>query len=159
MVNMHIEDKKNFTSNLFVKETFDEFYLVEASVTTFNTFTIDGRIQKGFYTDEEYDNMGSPQLSMWKDVKRFCFEIIKGNKMPIKFKIILKAGKNLTEDIVEKSGGTIIPGDVQGLLLNIRFENGSIDCITGTTLNIFSLDKSVEEGFDKYVEKWLLEWG
>ena len=79
--------------------------------------------------------------------------------MPIKFKIILKAGKNLTEDIVEKSGGTIIPGDVQGLLLNIRFENGSIDCITGTTLNIFSLDKSVEEGFDKYVEKWLLEWG
>ena len=73
MVNIHIEDKKNFTSNLFVKETFDEFYLVEASVTTFNTFTIDGRIQKGFYTDEEYDNMGSPQLSMWKDVKRFCF--------------------------------------------------------------------------------------
>ena len=57
MVNIHIEDKKTFTSNLFIKNTFDDYLLVEAAITTFNTYTIDGRIQKKFYSDKEYEEL------------------------------------------------------------------------------------------------------
>ena len=43
MIALRIEDKKKFTSELFVGELFDRFFLREAVVVTFNTFTVDGR--------------------------------------------------------------------------------------------------------------------
>lgn len=156
MVNIHIEDKKTFTSNLFIKDAFDDYLLVEAAITTFNTYTIDGRIQKKFYTDEEYGLLGSPLLSGWGDMKKICFEMIKGNKTPLKFKIVLKLSEEKTRDIVSKAGGSLTENDIQGLLLNIRYENDSMDCITAATLKIFSMDKSVEEEFDRYMNKMLL---
>lgn len=156
MVNIHIEDKKTFTSNLFIKDAFDDYLLVEAAITTFNTYTIDGRIQKKFYTDEEYGLLGSPLLSRWGDMKKICFEMIKGNKTPLKFKIVLKLSEEKTRDIVSKAGGSLTENDIQGLLLNIRYENDSMDCITAATLKIFSMDKSVEEEFDRYMNKMLL---
>jgi hypothetical protein len=155
MTNIHIDDKKTFTSNLFIKDTFDDYMLVEASFTTFNTYTIDGRIQKKFYTQEEYEEKGSPELSKWSDVKKLCFEMIKGNKTPLKFKVVLKMSKDKTSDIVNAAAGTLTEDDVAGLMLNIKFENDSMDCITAATLKIFSMDKSVEEAFDRYVEKML----
>lgn len=155
MVNIHIEDKKAFTSKLFIKNDFDDYLLVEAYITTFNTYTIDGRIQKKFYTDEEYETMGRPELSRWGDMKKICFEMIKGNKTPIKFKIILKLPEEKAEGIVKESGGTLTAEDVQGLILNIKYENDSMDCVTATSLKLFSLDKSVEECFDRYMERLL----
>lgn len=155
MINIHIEDKKTFTSNLFIKNTFDDYFLVEAAITTFNTYTIDGRIQRKFYSDDEYEELGSPQLSKWGDMRKICFEMIKGNKTPLKFKIVLKLSEEKTWDIVSKAGGTLTEDDVQGLLLNIRYENDSMDCITAAALKIFSMDKSVEEEFDTYMDKVL----
>lgn len=157
MVNIHIEEKKAFTSNLFIKNTFDDYFLVEASITTFNTYTIDGRIQKKFYTDKEYEELGSPMLSKWGDMKKICFEMIKGNKTPVKFKIVLKLSEERTSDIVSSAGGTLTQQDVQGLLLNVRYENDSMDCVTAASLKLFSMDKSVEEEFDRYMGKVLAD--
>lgn len=156
MVNIHIEDKKSFTSNLFIKDAFDDYLLVEAAITTFNTYTIDGRIQKRFYTDEEYELLGKPQFSRWGDMKKICFNMIKGSKTPLKFKIVLKLSEEKTKYIADKSGGTLTENDIQGLLLNIRYDNDSMDCVTAVALKLFSMDKSVEEEFDGYMEKVLL---
>ena len=53
MTAFQIEDIRGFTSQLFVKETFDSFLLKEAKVVTYNSFSIDGRIRHGFFTEEE----------------------------------------------------------------------------------------------------------
>ena len=45
-------------SHLLLMETFDPFLLIEGEITTFNTFKIDGLIQKHFYTSEELEQMG-----------------------------------------------------------------------------------------------------
>ena len=156
MINIHIKDKKGFTSKLFLKEDFDSFFVTEASVTTFNTYTIDGRIQKRFYTNEEYENLGKPEFSRWKDIRKLCFDMIKGSKTPIRFKIVLKLPEDLTLSILESTDTLVAAGDISGLFLNIRFENESMDCITGTSLKVFSMDKSLEEAFDRYMEKDLL---
>ena len=156
MINIHIEDKKVFTSKLFIKEAFDGFLLTEASITTFNTYNIDGRIQKKFYTEQEYEALGNPEFSKWCDMKRLCFEMIKGNKTPLKFKIVLKLSEDQVGEIVAKTQTSLTASDVQGLFINVRYENDSIDCITATSLKIFSMDKSLEEAFDKYMEKFLL---
>ncbi len=156
MINIHIKDKKGFTSKLFLKEDFDSFFVTEASVTTFNTYTIDGRIQKRFYTNEEYENLGKPEFSRWKDIRKLCFDMIKGSKTPIRFKIVLKLPEDLTLSILESTDTLVAAGDILGLFLNIKFENESMDCITGTSLKVFSMDKSLEEAFDRYMEKDLL---
>ena len=36
-------------------ECFDSFLLEEAVITTYNTFRIDGRINREFYSDEEWE--------------------------------------------------------------------------------------------------------
>ena len=48
MIALSIIDVKDFMNKLLIGEVFDRFFLVEASVTTFNTFTIDGRLQQDF---------------------------------------------------------------------------------------------------------------
>ena len=53
MVALQIQDIKNFMSKLLLSQTFDNFLLVEGSITTFNTFRIDGRLHTAFYTAEE----------------------------------------------------------------------------------------------------------
>ena len=49
MLALKITDIRDFTNKLFIGEVFDKFCLSEATVTTFNTFTIDGRLQKDFF--------------------------------------------------------------------------------------------------------------
>ena len=41
-----------------------------------------------------------------------------------------------------------------GLYLNIRYENGVLSCITGTSLKIFTLDKRLEYEWDETVRRY-----
>ncbi len=156
MNSVHVDDLKVFTGKLFIKEDFDDMLLNEASITTFNTYTIDGHITKDFYTEEEYEQIGRPLLSKWKDMKHFCFDFIKGTKAPLKFKIVLELGSEGVKRIIDENAVSIKVEDVQGLYINIKYENGSLDCISGTSLKAFSMDKSLEGAWDKEVEKFVL---
>ena len=49
MLALKISDVKDFMNKLLIGEVFDHFSLVEASVTTFNTFTIDGKLHHDFF--------------------------------------------------------------------------------------------------------------
>ena len=49
MLVLKINDVKNFMNQLLIGDTFDDFSLVEASITTFSNFTIDGKIHKDFF--------------------------------------------------------------------------------------------------------------
>lgn len=156
MKSIHIDDKKSFTTKLFVKDDFDSFLLNEAIITTFNTYTIDGHIQQKFYSQEEYELLEKPEFTKWSDIKKLCFDIIKGNKTPLKFKIVFQLSKKDIIELLNDTETTISQEDILGMFINIKFENGSIDCVTGTSLRIFSMDKSLEEAFDKKIEKFLL---
>ena len=56
MISLHILNVKDFMSQLLLHDTFDRFYLTEASITTFGTFLIDGHLQKGYFSSEELEN-------------------------------------------------------------------------------------------------------
>ncbi|MFR4454409.1 MAG: DUF5721 family protein [Blautia hansenii] len=53
MIALQIVDLKDFMSKLLIGSTFDSFWLCEASVTTFATFTIDGTLHTDFYDTQE----------------------------------------------------------------------------------------------------------
>ena len=46
---------------------------------------------------------------------------------------------------------------VGGLYLNIRYEEQTMYCITGVSLNIFTLDKRIEQGWDAEIKQLLKE--
>ena len=49
MIAIPVSDVKEMMKSLLLKEDFDSFYLTEASITTFVTYTIDGQLRHDFY--------------------------------------------------------------------------------------------------------------
>lgn len=138
-----------------MKSDFDRYLLREAQIVTFVTFTIDGKMQKNFYSNEEYKDMGKPELVMWQKVRPICFEMIKGSRTPVRFKIVLKLNEEETQKLIEENELSYTLSDVGGLYLNLVYENGDLNCITGTSMNLFTLDKSLEQLWDATVKKKL----
>lgn len=156
MNKINISDIKNFMSKLLIKDDFDEFLLKEATITTYNTFTIDGRIKENFFSKDEFDELKCKQFSEWHNIKGYCYNLIKGKKLPINFKVILKLNHEKTVELIKESGTHMNINDVEGLVLTIKYEQGCLDCVSATSLYSFSTDKTLENYFDKFVEKFLL---
>ena len=154
MIALKIDDIRTFTSQLFVKETFDFFLVKDAKIVTFNTFSIDGRIRQGYYTDEELEENRIEAYSFWKTLRPICFSLIKGKRLPESFHIILKLAPGETEKVVKRSGASVREEDVEGLYLNIRYENRELVCVTGLSLNYFTLDKTLDAEWDLTVRQF-----
>ncbi|MGN1266879.1 MAG: DUF5721 family protein [Dorea sp.] len=149
---------KNCMSHLLLKPTFDEFALIEGEITTFNKFTIDGYIQKDFY-----EKVPENTFSYWKDLREFCFSIIKGKRTPLNFKFVLSlAQKDFEEFLNMHSIEGLRPESIQGLYLNFRYDGTNLQCVTGTSMNIFTMDKSLEKAWDEAVREFFskkgIEW-
>ena len=156
MIALQIQDIKNFMSKLLLSQTFDHFQIVEGAITTFNTFHIEGRIHRDFFTAEELEELEHREFSLWKEVKPLCLELNKGKKTPLSFKFTFQLSKENTEKLLVSSGITSIrPENVSGLLLNVRFDNGALSVITATNLSLFTLDKSLEHAWDDMVKRFL----
>lgn len=155
MIALKIDDIRQFTSKLFVGEVFDGFLVKEASIVTFNTFTIDGRVRQGYYTEEELEEGKIEELSFWKTVKPFCFSLIKGKKLPGSFRIVLQLDTGAVGRFLQAQQLAMTAEQVSGLYINIRYEEGMLHCITGTSVTFFTLDKTLENAWDEKVKGFL----
>ncbi|WP_099466496.1 DUF5721 family protein [Konateibacter massiliensis] len=156
MISLQIIDVKDFMSKLLISDTFNKFLLSEATITTYNTFTIDGHINKDFYSTEELEekDLTGQEMSYWEILKPVCFELIKGKKTPLGFKIVFLLSPANVEKLLSQSNISLSPNDVNGLFLNIKYSNNSLSCITGTSIKVFSLDKTLEYEWDSMVQKF-----
>lgn len=157
MIALKIEDMKQFTSSLFVGDLFDRFLVREAVIVTYNTFTIDGKVKQGYYTDQELEEKQIEEYSSWAVVKPVCFSLIKGKKLPGSFQIVLQIGPEDVERFMAYCQLPISPEQVKGLYINIRYEDGKLSCVTGTSLNFFTLDKSLDMEWDEAVKLFFKE--
>lgn len=153
MISLNLTNVKGFMSHLLLKETFDNFSFIEGEIITFNTFHIDGYLQKDFFDPEE----GLPEYSLWKNVREFCFSLIKGKKTPLGFHFVFSlAPKNIARLIEQKDLG-LNPSDVQGLYLNLRYDGINLSCVTGTSFKSFTMDKTLEREWDEMVKRFFLK--
>ena len=158
MVALQIQDIKYFMNKLLLSQTFDNFLLVEGNITTYNTFRIEGRIHKDFFTEEEQEELQllKREFSLWREIKPFCLELIKGKKTPLNFKFTFQLSNENTARLLDSSGITsVLSENISGLLLNIRYDNGSLNVITATNLNLFTLDKTLEHAWDDMIKRFL----
>lgn len=154
MRSIEIENLKKFTSALFAHDNFDGYLVTEASFSTITNITIDGHI------NQEY--MGEAELALpenkekvvyWKKLRPLCYEIIKGQKVPLRFKIVFMMPSDVVLKFLDDAGLDFEPVEVNGLFLNLLFQDGKLTCTTGTSMKAFTIDKSLEIAWDDQVER------
>lgn len=159
MIALQIADIKSFMKKFLLTDSFDRFLLLEGTVTTFNTFRIDGTLQKSYYTQEEQELLGERSLSLWGEVRPFCLELIKGKKTPLSFRFTLQLSASNTEKLLTQSGISIPPEQVRGLLINMKYDGRFLSCITGTSLAVFTMDKKLDHAWDDMVQRYFRQQG
>lgn len=153
MIALHLTNSKDFMAHLLLSETFDNFLFIEGELVTFNTFTIDGFMQKSFFPEEE----NISEYSSWKNLRNYCFSLIKGKRTPLSFKFIFSLSPEDITRLIAQNDLDFQADQVQGLYLNIRYDKNKLQCITGTSLKSFTMDKSLEQTWDTFVQKFFTQ--
>lgn len=153
MVALKIEDIKEFTSRLFVREDFDAFLVKEVQIVTFASFQIDGRLHKEYFSAGEQEELGTQPFAPWRLLRPGCFQLIRGKRLPGSFLIVLQLPDSQVQKFaaLQKADADA----VKAMYLNIRYEEGALYCITGLSLSYFSLDKHLEMAWDTYAQEYL----
>ena len=156
MKSIEINDIKKFTQALFVGDAFDKFKLMEASFDVLTGVKIDGHINDGFISDEERNQPEYREgLVSWGRIKQLCYDTIKGRKVPLKFKIVLKLPDSLVPGFISQRGVNFKAEECLGLYANFTFQNNALSCVTGIALKSFVLDKSLENSWDDFVAAYV----
>ena len=132
-------------NHILLKKTFDDFSFLEGEIITFNRFTIEGKLHKGYF-----DEAPSRTFSYWRELRDYCLFLIKGQHTPLSFRLVFALSPQMTEDFLSTYAPSFSQESISGLYLNFRFDGTTLCCVTGTTLSTFSMDKSIEQGFDVY---------
>ncbi len=151
MIALEILSMKNFMSHLLSGDTFDLFLLEEATISTANTYTIDGHMNTEFYPPDERSPENLPyDFRPWSEIKSLCFDLIKGKYTPIFFKFVLQ----LKPEYLPRILGTD-PGQVKALVLNIRYDGNKALLTTGTSYHTFVMNKEADLAWDNALCKYL----
>lgn len=148
------------------EKIFDQFLLNEAVIVTGNTYTIDGHINPDFYSSDDLEllrqdaldkgRIFSEELVRWEAVKHFCFECIKGQRLPLSFKINLcLAPENINKFLSGIDSTSITHEQINSLNVNIKYDGSTLTCTTAPSLKIFTMDKTVEHAWDDVFTRFL----
>lgn len=155
MISIQITNQKDFTTKLFANDCFDSLLFDNAQFKVFTDFVINGRTNPEYF-DNDDDTRLLTNLP-WSKFRHICFNIIKGNRKPVGFKIVLKLDPKTVCNFESAEQIKTEDYNVNGLYLNIRYDSGNITCITGVSTTAFTIDKTVDRAFDHYIQKYLIQ--
>lgn len=156
MQSYQIQDVRDFMKKLLLLDTFDTFLLSEASVTTYVSFHMDGQFHADYFGNDETEisPVEACGYTLWRRVRPLFFELMKGKNTPKSFQIIFRLAPHNVASLIRQSGLSFSPEDVDGLFLNIRYDGSQLNCISGTSLRLFTLDKSLEHAWDEMLQRF-----
>jgi len=157
MIALELTDIKDFMNKLLRSEVFDHFLLQEAVITSSATYTINGQITKGFYSDDEIKDLHLEgcRFLPFSMLKGNCFDLIKGKKTPSAFRFVFLLSPTNMEKTITSVGSSYKSADITGMYINLKYQNQLLSLTTGIAYNIFSTDKTLENEWDKMVMKFL----
>ena len=130
---IRVTNIKAFMNVLFANTAFDSFLFVEGDISVAMDYHISGRVNMNFFSEEELESLRLEEFMRWQDVKENVRQMIKGKRLPVSMKLVLK-----------KPGS----GDIT-YIVNIRFDNNSLMLVTGVTHSVFTTDRTGEQEWDK----------
>lgn len=162
-----IKNTANFMTALLSEreKVFDQFLLNDAVIVTGNTYTIDGHINLDFYSADDLEELKQEALDdgrifsvdmvRWENVKHFCFDCIRGSRLPLSFKINLCLAPENIIKFIAGIDSAISPDQISSLNINIKYDGSTLTCTTALSLKIFTLDKTLEHAWDDMFERFL----
>lgn len=156
MQSYQVQDVKDFMKKLLLTDTFDTFLLSEASVTTYAAFHLDGSMHSDYFSSDEAEALTVEQCGyvLWKRVRPIFFELMKGKNTPLSFQIVFRLAPHNVESLIRQSGISHRPEDIDGLFLNLRYDGSNLTCISGSSLRVFTMDRSLDHAWDTMLEKF-----
>lgn len=157
MQKIEVLDIKQFMHLLFQTELFNPYELVSAEVRTDLTYSVDGKLNRSFYSEDELSILQLDQHSFlpWQYARLKIFSLIKGKKTPSDLKLVLKAGNEQTKYILSHANSSLNSNDIDGFFLNILFQESKLNVICGISYKIFTLDKELESSFSSEIITFL----
>lgn len=157
MLSFKIKNVKQFMGSFLASETFDSFLVEEASISTYNTFQIDGRQNRDFYTREEWEDkeIRPYDFTEWKKLRPICYSLIRGHRTPSAFKFVLHLMPDHVASILQKGDTDITPQQIKAFVLTVRYDETGLTLVTGTSFHTFIPDKSADELWDKAMARFL----
>ena len=141
--------------SLLLNQSFFDSYLLESAViTTFNSFSIDGRIHKDFYPKEEKDSI-TDSFSRFSVIRPICLSLIRGKNTPLAFNLILHFPTESHKLFLNELTDSFNVSDIRAFVLSLKYDGSFVYCTTGTSLNTFTLDKSLDQRWDSYIPELL----
>lgn len=153
MLALKINTTKTFMHKLLIGDAFHVFSLVEASITTFNQFHIDGKLHMDFFDTDTEQQLSADKIiyCSWGDVKAYCYSIIRGKLPPLQFKFIMRLSPSQINILPANNIFSFSDSELSDLFLNIQFKNNELLCTTGIFSQVFTLDKTSETTWDNAV--------
>ena len=144
-------------TKLLSGSSFDSFLLEEASLSMQVTWVLDGKINKGFYSEEEWEDASTHPypLIAWSEVRGHMRELIRGKKAPAALSIVLHLRPDYCEKILTAVGYTQLKENIGAMVLNIRYDGSEVTLVTGIALKSFTLDRNADRIWDETMEKYL----
>lgn len=157
MISLRIKNIKQFMVKLLTSEDFDSFLLEEASISTYNTFLIDGHQNRNFYTEKEWEDkeIRPYDFTAWKQIRPICYSLIKGTHTPCAFKFVLHLIPDYVASILKNSDTSVTPMQIKGLVLTIKYDGTVLTLITGMSFHTFVPDKTVDALWDNAIRQFL----
>ncbi|NLM13778.1 MAG: hypothetical protein GX209_08560 [Epulopiscium sp.] len=145
MITLDIIDVKK-TMGLLLKSTlFDAFEVRTVEIHAFTKFTIDGILNKAFLDTDEREMYNNRHYVLWEEIKPYVYNIIKGEKAPTYFKIVLSANEVTLLKFSK---------NISALFINLIYSQEKLTCTTGVAFKNFVLDKSDEYEWDAYIRSF-----
>lgn len=138
---------------LLAADVFDSFLLQEINLVTSVTYNISGRVHRDFFSEGE--DVPPEEFIPWPQIRPHIYELIKGKNPPVSFRITLSLGEVGTKSLLQKESPDGANSAFRAFVLNIRFENGNLSLISGTSYDTFVPDKSLDIIWDETVKKFL----
>lgn len=157
MIALQITSMKQFMNRLLAADTFHAFLLEGASITTANTVTIDGHLNKAFFSEQELESGQVPdyEYTPWQDMKGLCFQLIKGKNTPLAFKFVLHLKPEHTKELLQKGNCSVDASLLKALVLTIRYDGTKAVLTTGCAYQTFVMSKEAEQIWDNAIQKYL----
>lgn len=153
MLAIKILDLKQFMNLLLLEDTFDRFLLSEATIKTGISYHIDGKTNFDFFDNEEREQCTN--YCYYKEQRPFLFSLMKGKKIPLSFRIVFLLAPSNVEKLLTINHLPFDGTDINGLFFNLHFEQGTLTCTSGTSLKIFTLDKTLEQVWEHNLKAFL----
>ena len=157
-----IKNTKEFMAKLLASEAFDDFLMLETKLTMATQYILDGHLQKEFFDTDEWEEQKYAVIE-WSRMRPTVFSLIKGTHTPVRFQISMQMKPDGVGTALQKENADLdvasVGNLITGFYLNIRFENGKVQLVTAVDYKTFTMDKTAEQVYDRFIMTFLTGLG